>query len=98
MHSIIRTPEAEQDLLNIWEFIADDNLAAADRLLALFTERFSLLAHNPLLGAACAEIDAELRFLIVGSYVAYYSVGEDSVTVLKILHGARDVTAIFRQR
>ena len=38
---IVRTPRARLDLIEIWEFIADDNEAAADRVLDRFDNLLS---------------------------------------------------------
>ena len=50
MPSLIISPEAEQDLLDIWLYIAADNPDAADRLLEEIDRKCFLLAGNPLLG------------------------------------------------
>ena len=34
MKPFILTPRAEQDVSDIWDYIADDNIEAADRVLA----------------------------------------------------------------
>jgi toxin ParE1/3/4 len=47
MSRIRITPLAEQDLVEIWYFIAEDDPLAADRLLDLFEEKYKLLADNP---------------------------------------------------
>jgi toxin ParE1/3/4 len=36
---LLRTARAEEDLVEIWTYIADDNPVAADRLLDLFDEK-----------------------------------------------------------
>ena len=38
---------AEADMLAIWEYIGEDNLAAADRMIDRFTEAFERLAQFP---------------------------------------------------
>jgi toxin ParE1/3/4 len=42
-----RRPQAVRDLFEIWDYIAQDNDAAADRLLRLFDEKLSLLSDAP---------------------------------------------------
>ncbi len=54
MPRITRTPRARQDLIDIWTWIAADNLQAADRLLDLIDAKLRLLAKNPRLGPASA--------------------------------------------
>jgi toxin ParE1/3/4 len=41
MKEILKTPQAETDLLEIWLYIAQDNPAAADRFLEKLSKRVS---------------------------------------------------------
>jgi toxin ParE1/3/4 len=67
MSRIRITPIAEQDLVEIWYFIAQDDPVAADRLLDLLEEKYKLLADNPLMGQARPDIAKELRYHPVGN-------------------------------
>jgi plasmid stabilization system protein ParE len=48
------TPEARADLRAIWEYIADDNIDAADRVLDQIEQAFNTLADMPGGGALSA--------------------------------------------
>jgi len=50
MKSFRLTPLAEDDVFNIWTFIADKDLAAADRLEAAIFEACQKVAERPDLG------------------------------------------------
>jgi toxin ParE1/3/4 len=52
MSRIRITPLADQDLVEIWYFIAQDDPVAADRLMDLLEEKYKLLADNPHMGPA----------------------------------------------
>jgi toxin ParE1/3/4 len=52
MPSIRRTAQAEEDLIDLWLYIAQDNPEAADRLLDEIEDKLSLLADHPQLGPA----------------------------------------------
>lgn len=41
---------AEQDLHEIWEYIAEDNIDAADRWIGMLFDAFEILARTPGLG------------------------------------------------
>nr|WP_093187794.1 type II toxin-antitoxin system RelE/ParE family toxin [Thiocapsa sp. KS1] len=62
-----RTAGAEEDLADIWLYIAADNPHAADLLLEKIDRKCMLLAGNPLLGGARPEIAPELRYLPIGN-------------------------------
>ena len=89
------TAPARDDLDNIWWHIANDNVAAADKMIARLVERFDMLARQPLIGEACPELKPELRNFPVRPYVIYYAVESDEVAIFRVLHGARDVRRQF---
>jgi toxin ParE1/3/4 len=58
---LIRTAQAEADLIEIWLYIAQDNPRAADRLLDTLDEKSWALASSPGLGVRRAEIAPDVR-------------------------------------
>jgi len=52
---------AQRDLDEIWFFIAQDSLDAADRFVDHLTDKFSLLAFSPRLGRSREDLGHELR-------------------------------------
>lgn len=44
------SPEARLDLLDIWEYIAQDSVDAADRVEQEIAQAVSMLARNPEIG------------------------------------------------
>ena len=90
-----QTAEAERDLLSIWRYIAEDNPTAATRLLLSIDEKCTLLADNPQLGPARPDIAPDLRYFTAGHYLILYREVPDGVEIVRVLHGARNLTAIF---
>jgi toxin ParE1/3/4 len=84
-----RTAQAEQDLIEIWTYIARDNPAAADRLLDILDEKSQALAHNPQIGMAREDIAAGVRHFPVGKYLILYRDLGDGVEVVRYVHGMR---------
>lgn len=95
MGRIQRTPRADQDLEEIWFFIAQDDPAAADRWLDTLEERIGLLADNPLMGPARPDIARELRYHPVGNHLLLYRVIQGGVEIVRVVHGARDLLDLF---
>lgn len=87
--------KAESDLLEIWFYIADDNQQAADRVLKSIHERCLLLASNGKLGTARPDIRPDLRCFVVGSYLILYREVKAGIEIVRVLHGARNINAIF---
>ena len=89
------SPIARADIKEIYRFVANDKPAAAGHLRAIFYEKFRLLAAQPLMGEVCDELAENLRRSFVGNYVIYYRPSGHGIDVVRVLHGARDVDALF---
>jgi toxin ParE1/3/4 len=88
---LLRTPEAEADLDAIWDYIARDSLAAADRMLDELNGRFELLAKNPEIGELQPHLtDGSYRRFTCRNYVIYYRPLRDGIVLVRVLHGAQD--------
>ena len=93
MKSYQLTHAAEDDLFEIWIFIAEDNLHAADRLEADIFDACQRVAQKPDLGHFRRDLtDKLVRFFAVrGTYLIVYDPDSSPLEVLRVLHGARDV-------
>lgn len=69
MGRVVRTPRAEEDLQEIWLYIAPENVDAADRILDNIGFRIARLADHPKMGVARSDIAAGMRLLPVGNYL-----------------------------
>jgi toxin ParE1/3/4 len=93
--SVVVSPEAEADLDEIWLTIALDNPGAADRVLRRISKKLSHLSQFPEMGAPRPDIAPTARMLIEGNYLILYEPNEDGVDVVRVLHGARDLTDLL---
>lgn len=90
------SPEARIDLLEIWEFIAQDNVDAADRVEQEIREAVMLLARNPELGHLRRDLTSRpVRFWAVYSYLIICDPEARPLGVVRILSGYRDVAALL---
>ncbi|MCX8255660.1 Death on curing protein [Beijerinckiaceae bacterium RH AL1] len=92
--TITRRPRAESDLVDIWSYIADENEAAADRLLGKIEGVLAMLAQHPLAGRARPELHRELRSFPCGSYVVFYLPQSDGIEVVRVLSGFLDLDQV----
>lgn len=92
-----RTEQAEQDLFEIWAYVAVDNPDAADRLLRAFDELFGKTADFPELGRSIDSLVSGHRILTRGSYVLVYRLLETRRTIelVRVVHGARNWPTLF---
>jgi plasmid stabilization system protein ParE len=91
------TPEARVDLLTIWEYIAQDNIPAADRVVSRLERAFHLLAAFPRKGHRRADVHTSepVLFWSSGSYVIVYQPESKPLIIVRIVHGARDLNALL---
>lgn len=92
------TPDAKQDLFEIWQYIVGHNPPAADQIIDRLTDAVEMLDAHPHAGQARPDLAEELRFFPVGNYLVFYTPEDDGITVIRVLHGARDYPEEFRHR
>ncbi len=95
MPRVTRRPLAAVDILDLWGYIAEDSAAVADRWVDKLDETFNLIATQPLMGRARDELAASLRSFPFGRYVIFYVPIENGIDVVRVLHSARDIDAVF---
>ena len=61
MLRLVFTERAQADLLEAWAYIAEDNLAAADRVLDTVEQESKVLLMQPLMGRARPELGNQVR-------------------------------------
>jgi toxin ParE1/3/4 len=95
-------PEAFADLDQIWEYIAERNLDAADRVIANIFDALSTLVASPHIGPRRPDLTSRpLRFKLVRDYLIAYAPDESPLWVVAVLHGSRNprvMAAILRGR
>ena len=91
MPAVRRRPLAREDILDIWTYIAADNLRAADALVDRLDQAFFLLARNPKSGRARPDIGRGVRSFTVERYVIFYRAMGGGIDVGRVMHGARNI-------
>lgn len=92
MPRILRTRDSRSDYDEIWSYIAVQNIDAADRLVAHFDATLTVIASAPNMGRGVPELASNLRSFPIGSYLIFYRPVEDGIQLIRVLHGARDIT------
>lgn len=92
---------AQQDLEAIRDFIAADRPEAATRVRLSILDTADFLAQHPAGGRRIRNASprhADIRWLVVPkfrNYLIFYRPVADTITVVRILHAARDWTRFF---
>jgi toxin ParE1/3/4 len=92
MLRILRTRASRSDYEEIWTYVAVHHLAAADRLIDQFDATLRTIALSPQIGRKVDELSLGLRSFPVGNYLIFYRLREDAIELIRLVHGARDIT------
>ena len=94
VYRIVYTATARSDLLAIGDTIRE---AAGPRIAERFIERVITTADSlsdmPERHRLGAELADGFRAISVGKYLIFYVVDDETVSIIRVLHGARDITA-----
>ncbi len=99
MNEYVLGAGTELDLHEIWEYIAEDNIDAADLWIGKLFDAFDLLAHNPEIGHRREDLTAyPILFWPLGAYLILYRIQKDLIEIVAVTQGARDIPSFLRQR
>jgi plasmid stabilization system protein ParE len=92
------TAAAQHHVDEIGAFIAQDSVAAALRVYDALERAFELLALHPGMGHQREDLtDRPLRFHSVYAYLLVYDPASRPLTIVAILHGARDTKRLLKE-
>ncbi|HYO10087.1 MAG TPA: type II toxin-antitoxin system RelE/ParE family toxin [Tepidisphaeraceae bacterium] len=98
MRQLLIRPQARLDLLQIWHYIAADNPGAAEGVIERLESAMRGLAEMPGKGHRRSDVaDVRYRFWSVFSYLIAYRYDAASLTVVRVVHGSRNVRGLFRE-
>ena len=99
---LLWTPQAREDLLDIYVTIGFEQPAAAERIYTAIESQVEMLVEYPRLGARRPDIAPTARMLVEGVYLVLYETRPntddgpvDEVEVVRIVHGHRDLSRVF---
>lgn len=95
-------PQALIDLDEIWEFLSEGSIDAADRVIEEILAAIRAVVPFPNAGHLRPDLTSQpLRFLIVRDYLVVYAPEEKPMWVIAVMHGRRNpriMAAILRGR
>ncbi len=99
-HKLRYSPEALRDLDRLYTYIQTDlqNAMAAEHTVSTLLDTLENLQDFPLIGtplSSIAEVESNYRFLLSGSYMAFYRVEETDIYIDRILYGKCDYLRIL---
>lgn len=87
---------AEDDIADIWTYIAKDSESQADAFVDQLNTQFQLLALRPALGRHRNELAPQVRSFPMGRYIIFYQAIRGGISVVRVLHSARDVAQVLK--
>lgn len=94
MSTYILSPAAADDIQSIHRYIRQSNPTAADEVAQELRENMRLIARHPGIGHTRDEIeDDSIRFWPVFSKLIVYRSNTNPVAILRVIHGARDLSS-----
>jgi len=95
----VLAPDVVQDLENIWDFIAADSMAAADRWIRKLFDAFETIARMPKIGHSRKDLTAHpVLFWPVDAYLIIYRADRQPVEIVAVTQGSRDIPAFLRRK
>jgi plasmid stabilization system protein ParE len=99
MNAYILSEDAGLDLDEIWEYIAQDNIDAADRWIGKLFDGFEAIGRTPGIGHKREDLtDYPVLFFPVGAYLIIYRAVVPTVEIVAVTQGARDIPSFLRRR
>ncbi len=95
MADVKLTEAAEADLQEIWDYISEKNIDAANRVIGDLMGKFRFLAKNSKIGKPQDKIILNLRKFSHKKYIIFYFEIENGVEIYRIFHGARNIETLF---
>jgi toxin ParE1/3/4 len=89
------TESARTDLREIRAYIAMDNPAAARRVIERLRAQARKLAQTPGMGRSRKDLRPDLFSFPVGRHILFYRPQAGGIVLVRVIHGARDLPALF---
>lgn len=101
MTRLVVTPEADADGIEILDYLSREaGLTVAERYHRRFQHTLARLRNFPESGSPRPALGARTRIAIVQPYLLIYDYtrGDDVLTLLRVLHGRRNITPVLLRR
>lgn len=93
---VVLTVQAELDLEEIGDYIAADNPERALSFVGEIREHCERIGKSPYAYPVRPELGEGIRSCTHGMYLSVFQPGAEEMLIVRILHGARDLPALFR--
>lgn len=103
MLNLVIRPQAELDIDEIITYLLETNPQSATKFVMELRQAFALLSGNPRIGAKrqyrLPALEGIRLFPLkkYSSYLIFYLNADDSLEIVRVLHGRRDLETLFSE-
>lgn len=94
---VVKSDKANRDLLQIYVYLVNRNVDAAEAIIRNLDIQFRRLAEFPFLGRERSQLGKGIHGLVVGEHLIFYAVLEEVIGVVRVIDGRMDVDAEFQR-
>ena len=90
IYNVYITTSAEQDILDIWNFISDDSSLRAKNFLGQIETEIAKFKNYPQRCPVIKETDllgVEYRHLVIVKYRIIFKIDGENVYIMRVIHG-----------
>jgi plasmid stabilization system protein ParE len=91
-YNVYITRSAEQDIIDIWNYICDNSKSRAKKFIAQIEVEITKLKKYPQRCPIINEsklLGIKYRHLVLGNYRIIFKIDADDVYIMRVLHGTR---------
>jgi len=94
---VVVSEQADADLLQIFQYLAQHNPGAAEAVVRDIDRKFENLSHFPFIGRERSSLARGLRSIVANIHVIFYTVEREHIVIVRVLDGRRDIDAEFQR-
>ena len=91
----ILSVEASQDIENILDYFLQRNIDAGEKFVKDFNNKCLNIVKFPKIGRSYSHIDSPLRGIPIDGYIIFYQLLENSIVIIRVVSGYRDIESLF---
>ena len=95
MRRVKITAPACQDLNDISDYFLGKSVDAGDRFVKAFNQKCQHLAQFPHIGKSYTALKSGLRGIPLMNHIIFYRVTDDTVQILRVISGYRDLKTVI---
>ncbi|MGD1852065.1 MAG: type II toxin-antitoxin system RelE/ParE family toxin [Cyanophyceae cyanobacterium] len=95
MRTLRITVSASKDLDEISDYFLAQSVESGAKFVKAFGKKYRNLAQFPNIGKSYEDIKPNLRGLSVMGYIVFYQVSEESIDIIRVVSGYRNIGEVF---